>query len=186
MKGVLVLDQGFLYWITGLAGAGKTTIGTILRDTIRQHKPNVFLLDGDIARWAYNDSAGYTKQEREAVAYRHARVCKMIADQDIDVICCTVSMFDGVRQWNRDNFSNYREIFIDVPLDVLIKRDKKGLYSQAQSGNDNNVVGVNLQLELPKTPHLKILNDGSQSPQEIVELILHSFHEFKGWEVQQS
>ena len=177
------MDQGNLYWITGLAGAGKTTIGTLLRNEIKKHKPNVFLLDGDIARWAYNDSAGYTRQEREAVAYRHARVCKMIVDQDIDVICCTVSMFNGVRDWNRQNFINYREIFIDVPMDILIARDKKGLYSQAIGGADNNVVGLNLQLEFPRTPDLTIINDGSDSPAKAVKHILKAFSEFNGWEV---
>ncbi|MBR1579861.1 MAG: adenylyl-sulfate kinase [Selenomonadaceae bacterium] len=178
------MREGYLYWVTGLSGAGKTTIGTLLYNEIKRRKPNVFLLDGDVARWAYNDSAGYTRSEREAVAYRHARVCKMITDQDIDVICCTVSMFDGVRQWNRDHFANYREIFIDVPMEVLIERDKKGLYSQALDGSAQNVVGVDLQLEYPRSPDLKLLNDGSEAPSKILERILKAFPEFDGWEVE--
>ena len=128
------MEQGCLYWITGLSGAGKTTIGNLLFKELKARKPNVFLLDGDIGRWAYNDQVGYTHREREIGAYRNSRVCKMIADQDIDVICCTVSMFDGVRQWNRQHFDKYREIFLDVPMDVLIKRDKKKLYSSSMGG----------------------------------------------------
>ena len=173
------MEQGCLYWITGLSGAGKTTIGNLLFKELKARKPNVFLLDGDVARWAYGDAAGYTRQEREAVAYRHARVCKMIVDQDIDVICCTVSMFDGVRQWNRQHFDKYREIFLDVPMDVLIKRDKKQLYSRTQEGATQNVVGLDQQSEYPRSPDLRIVNDGASTPQQIIEQIRAAFPELR-------
>ena len=164
--------EGNLYWITGLSGAGKTTIGKLLYEKIKENKPNIFFLDGDIARWAYNDKSGYAKEERKDAAYRNSRVCKIIVEQEIDVICCTVGMFDCVREWNRKNFSKYHEIFIDVPMEILIKRDKKGLYSGIKEGKAQDVVGVDLKLELPKNPDLKINNDGTFSPEHALELIM--------------
>ena len=177
------MEKGTLYWLTGLAGAGKTTLGALLCDEIRRRKPNVFLLDGDVARWAFNDQNGYTREDRETIAYRNGRVCKMLTDQNIDVVCCTISMFDGVREWNRKNIVNYREIFVDVPPEVLHARDKKKLYSQVRDGKTKNVAGIDVQVEFPKSPDLKIVNDGSAAPIEVLQQILRAFPEFDGWEV---
>lgn len=165
-------EQGTVWWITGLSGAGKTTIGTLLFEKFREKKPNIFRLDGDIGRIAYNDQIGYTWEERKEGAFRNSRVCKMIADQGIDVICCTVSMYDEVRQWNRDNFADYKEIFLDVPMEILKMRDQKGLYSGTQNGNVKDVVGLDQKVELPKKPDLRLINDGSKSPELIVQEIL--------------
>lgn len=169
------MEFGSVYWITGLAGAGKTTLGKLLYEKIRQQKSNVLLLDGDIARWAYNDAIGYSRSAREEGAYRNARVCKMISDQGVDVICCTVSMFHGVREWNRENITRYREIFLDVPLEVLKFRDQKGLYSQFLCGLRKDVMGMDLQMEIPRSPDLRIINDGSRAPHEVLKIICDKF-----------
>lgn len=161
--------QGTVYWITGLAGAGKTTIGRMLYERICQMKNNVVFLDGDVTRQVYNDALGYTREERLLGASRHGRVCKFLSDQGIDVVCCTIGMFDIVREWNRKNILNYWEIFLDVPMEVLQLRDKKNLYSKAKIGKEKDVVGVDLNLEFPKNPDIKIVNDGSVSPEDIME-----------------
>ena len=166
------MNKGTVYWITGLSGAGKTTVGKLLYEKIRTEKPNVFFLDSDAGRVVFNDKCGYSREERLEGAYRNARVCKMIADQGIDVICSTISMFDEVRAWNRENIVSYREIYLEVPLEVLIKRDQKGLYTKVQKGECKDVAGMDMKLDFPKSPYLKVLNDGSLAPEEIVERIL--------------
>ena len=80
------MNKGKVYWITGLSGAGKTTIGTRLFERLREEKPNAFRLDGDVGHWAYNGKVGYSSEERLDGAYSNARVCKMIVDQGIDVV----------------------------------------------------------------------------------------------------
>lgn len=161
------IAAGTVYWITGLSGAGKTTLGQMVYETLRAKKPNVFRLDGDIARWAYNDVTDFSLAARRECAFRHARVCKMIADQGIDVVCCTISMFDDVRAWNRENFAQYMEIFLDVPMEVLIARNKKGMYSQASEGKMKNVMGIDQKLELPRQPDVHFINEGTEPLQEV-------------------
>ena len=79
---------------------------------------------------------------------------------------CTISMFHEVRDWNRQNIKKYKEVYIEVPMEVLEQRNQKGLY---QSGSD--VVGVDLDMELPKNPDLVLRNDGALTPKVMAEQI---------------
>ena len=162
------MDKGRLYWITGLSGAGKTTIGTALYNKIREEKPNVCMFDGDKLRDAYGGAFGYTESERRKGALCNAKLCRLLTAQGIDVVCCTISMYDSVRDWNRANNEKYTEIYLKVTMDTLVKRDKKGLYSSKA----DNVVGVNQSMEEPKHPDVLINNDGQEKVEDIVNRIL--------------
>ena len=93
--------DGVLYWITGLSGAGKTTIGNRLYYELRKENDNVILLDGDILKKIVSDTPGYTAEDRKKRAIKYAMLCKTLTDQGMIVICCTIAMFDEVRMWNR-------------------------------------------------------------------------------------
>jgi len=123
------LEQGIVYWITGLSGAGKTTIGSLLYKKLRARKDNVVLLDGDVVRRAFGNDLGYTREDRHEMAMRYSRICRMLSEQGIDVVCCTISMFDDVRAWNRENIAEYREVYLRVSREVLAQRsyDRKFL-----------------------------------------------------------
>lgn len=164
--------DGRLYWITGLAGAGKTTIGKILYCYLKAKYPNTIFLDGDALRQAFGNDLGYSEEDRLSCAMRYARLSKLLVEQGMHVICCTISMFDDVREWNRRNIENYLEIYIEVPLEVLEKRNQKNLYSKLDEGNAKNVVGMDLHLQLPRNPDIHLINDGSKSPEEMCMLVL--------------
>ena len=68
---------------------------------------------------------GYTKEERRKCAMRYSRLCAMLQEQDMNVICCTISMFDSVREWNRKNIYNYKEIYVKVSMDTLKRGIRK-------------------------------------------------------------
>ena len=99
--------MGIVYWITGPAGAGKTTIGKLLYEKIKETEPNTVFLDGDTLREVFGNDLGYSKEDRRKCAMRYSRLCAMLQSQGMNVICCTISMFDSVREWNRANISNY-------------------------------------------------------------------------------
>lgn len=163
--------KGIVYWITGLSGAGKTTVGIAFRERLLERQDKLIFLDGDNTRQVFNDQIGYSREDRRDGAFRLARVCKMISDQGIDVICCTISMFDDVREWNRMHISDYYEIYLDVPIEILIKRDQKGLYSGIKGGKVTDVAGMDISIELPKHPNLTIHNDGSECPDVVADKI---------------
>lgn len=168
--------MGTVYWITGLSGAGKTTIGKLFYKKMKEIYPNTVFLDGDIMRRVFGDDLGYSKEERRKCAMRYSRLCAMLQEQDMNVICCTISMFDSVRDWNRENICNYKEIYVKVSMDTLCARDQKGLYSGDTQEKQKEVAGIHMEIEEPKSPDLILYNDGEKTPQEQVEII---------WELQE-
>lgn len=164
--------EGILYWITGLSGAGKTTIGNRLYYEIKKQRDNVVLLDGDVLKQIVNDKVEYSEEARRHRAMKYALLCKTLANQGITVICCTIAMFDEVRDWNRKNNKAYVEVFLDVDIEVLKERDQKGLYTKVTSGEISNVLGMDMQVEFPKNPDIHIKNNGALTIKECVDLIL--------------
>lgn len=163
--------MGTVYWITGLSGAGKTTIGKLFYNSLRKRYVNTVFLDGDILRETFGDDLGYTEEERRKCAMRYSRLCRLLQEQEMNVICCTISMFDSVREWNRKNISDYREIYIKVTMETLYRRDQKGLYSGKTLEQEKDVAGLHFQIEEPKEPDLVLENNGESTPQEQVKKI---------------
>lgn len=164
-------QQGTVYFFTGLSGAGKTTIGGLFHQRLKTTKPNVVYLDGDEIRPVFCEDSGYTNEDRLLRAKRIFRVCKMLSDQGIDVVCCSIAMFESVRNWNRENIPHYKEIYIRVTQETLLFRNQKGLYTSA-----SNVVGVDLPFDEPQTSDLIIQNDGNETPLCLVERIERAFY----------
>ncbi len=160
-----------VYWITGLSGAGKTTIGKSLYKKLKSRNDGVVFLDGDILRDVFGNSHGYSVEERKSLAMTYSRMCKMLVEQGLTVICCTISMFHEVRSWNRKNIPNYIEVYLRVSLSVLKERDQKGLYSDIEQGNIFDLVGIDIKMEEPESPDIVIDNDGGFSINECINMI---------------
>lgn len=167
--------EGKVYWLTGLSGAGKTTIGRLWYEDLRRRGVPAVFLDGDELRQVFGDDLGFTESDRRKSAMRNARLCALLSRQGLTAVCCTISMFDSVRSWNRENIPGYFEVYVKVTMDTLRRRDQKGLYS----GDGGDVAGVNIEVEEPKTPDLILENDGQITPAEQVER-LRAAAEHKG------
>lgn len=149
------MKKGRVYWITGLPGSGKTTIGTALYYKMRNIYDNIVILDGDILKQFVGDTVGYTTSARRERARKYSNICKLLSEQGMWVIICTVALFDEIREWNRKNIDGYIEVFLDVPIEVLQKRNKKGLYSKTTQNKEELFDNV----EFPKEADLTIRND---------------------------
>lgn len=163
-------EKGTVYFFTGLAGAGKTAIGGLFYRRLKAAKPNVILVDGDKMRLIIGNS-DYSSEGRRKRALQRFPMWKEFAEQGIDVILCSIAMYDEVRDWNRANIENYVEIYIKTSMETLYRRDQKGLYSSGAK----NVVGVDLPYDEPKSPDAVVQNDGDETPEEIVDRLWAAF-----------
>jgi adenylylsulfate kinase-like enzyme/phosphohistidine swiveling domain-containing protein len=155
------VPAGCVYWITGLSGAGKTTLGRELWQRLRDAGRSAIFLDGDMLREVIAEDLGHNLANRRKSAMRNARLCRMLASQGGDVVCPTISMFHEVQRWNRENIPHYREIYLRVPMDELQRRDAKGIYAAARRGDLSDVVGLDVAAELPEAPDLILDNFGA-------------------------
>lgn len=162
-----------IVWLIGLSGAGKTTVGTRLAMRLRAQRPNVVYLDGDLLRDVWGDELSHDVPAREVNAGRLSRLCRMLDRQGIDVIAAVLSIFPHWQAWNRRNLDCYFEVFLDVPMDVVIRRDTKGLYAAALAGQARDVVGVDIEFPRPEHPDLVLDSSGRHgSVDQLVERIV--------------
>jgi adenylyl-sulfate kinase len=162
-----------LVWITGLSGSGKTTIATKVYHQLKKQHTNTILLDGDHFRDVMGSAHGYTLADRFEVATKIHNMCKFLVNQEIHVVCATMSLFEEIHQRNREAFQEYYEIFIECDMSELIRRDQKGLYSKAIKGEISDVVGVDLPFDKPKQCNLIIENTQQNNLTEKVQNILN-------------
>lgn len=159
--------KGRLLWLTGLSGAGKTTVALRVCARLRAAGLPTVLLDGDRLRAAIAPDAGHTPDQRRQLAFSYARLCRELTEQGLVVVIATISMFHAVRQWNRENVEGYREIYLRVPLEHRADRDPKGLYRNAAV----DMVGMDTSIEEPDRPDLVIDNYGTMEPDGAADLI---------------
>ncbi len=162
---------GRVYWVTGLSGSGKTTLGRALWGRLRAAGRSAIFLDGDGLRAAISEDLGHDPGSRRQSAMRNARLCRLLAAQGEDVVCATISLFEEVQRWNRENIPGYCEIYLRVPIDELQRRDAKGIYAAAERGTLRDVVGVHVPAEFPKAPDLILDNHGNLDVDAALERI---------------
>ena len=145
-----------IFWITGLSGSGKTTLGKALYERLNLRYKNIVFLDGDILRnEIYSKDTiknSHSRESRLSLAKRYVRLCKLLYDQNLIVIISTISLFKEIQKTNRELFSNYCEIFLDIDLKTLKKRDPKNLYKKFSMGKIQNITGLDLEADFPNNP----------------------------------
>ncbi len=150
-----------IIWLTGLSASGKTTLGRHVFELWKPAAPNTVVVDGDEIRNILNFHSGdeaYTVHGRHAVAVRYCDLCVWLDRQNINVVCCTISSFEDLRQRNRRDLSRYFEVFVSVPMDALFRRDRKNLYAPALRGEKRNVVGIDIPFTPPGNPDMVVDN----------------------------
>ena len=170
-------NRVLVVWLIGLAGAGKTTIGKKVFRKMKTLRPNTVFLDGDSVRKILGTDLGHSVEDRRKNAWRICRLCQYLDNQNINVICSILSIFHDTQEWNRENYESYFEVFIDVPMEILIERDQKGLYSGSINKTVESVVGMDIPFSPPPNADLILQNYGENNTvEEMAELVFSKIH----------
>jgi bifunctional enzyme CysN/CysC len=149
--------KGQVLWLTGLSGAGKTTIAMSLQRRLFDAGQQVYVLDGDNIRNGLNGDLGFSDADRAENVRRTAEVAKLMADAGLIVIVSLITPTNALRRIARDIVGpSYRQVFIDAPLETCQKRDPKGLYDKAKAGGVAQMTGVSSAWEIPDAVDLRI------------------------------
>jgi bifunctional enzyme CysN/CysC len=160
-------------WLTGISGAGKSTIANVLEDKLHSLGRHTYLLDGDNVRKGLNKDLGFTDSDRVENIRRVAEVARLMVDAGLIVITSFISPFASERQMARELFveDEFIEVFVDTPLAVAEARDPKHLYARARLGELANFTGIDSAYQPPQTPELHIETTHT-SPEAAAEQIL--------------
>jgi len=153
------MQEGFTIWFTGLSGAGKTTISLIVADVIRDTGRNVEILDGDVIRRNLSKGLGFSKEDRDTNIRRIAFVCGLLTRNGVATIAAAISPYREIRREARETIGNFVEVFVKCPVEVCARRDVKGLYKKAFSGEIANFTGVSDPYEDPETAEVICYTD---------------------------
>uniref|UniRef100_A0A8C7NQ42 3'-phosphoadenosine 5'-phosphosulfate synthase 2a n=1 Tax=Oncorhynchus mykiss TaxID=8022 RepID=A0A8C7NQ42_ONCMY len=172
--------RGCTVWLTGLSGAGKTTIAFALEEYLVSHGIPCYSLDGDNIRHGLNKNLGFTATDREENIRRIAEVAKLFADAGLVCITSFISPYtkdrDDARKILESAGLPFFEVFINAPLEVCESRDVKGLYKKARAGEIKGFTGIDADYERPEAPEL-VLKTGEVTVNECIRQVVDLLRE---------
>lgn len=161
LEAELLRKQGRVFWITGLSGAGKTTLALRLYAHLQEHKQPACLLDGDTVRAGLCRDLAFTAEDRTENIRRVAEMAKLMTASNITVLVALISPRTKDRTLAREiiGTENFVEVFVDTPLGVCMQRDPKGLYRKAAAGEILHFTGVSDVYERPERADFVVLGE---------------------------
>lgn len=163
--------RGFTCWLTGLSGAGKTTLAIALSSRLSGLNSPHELLDGDLVRTNLSKGLSFSKVDRDTNVLRVGFVCDLLNKHGINTVVALISPYQATRSQLREMLPGFIEIYVDCPVDVCIQRDPKGLYKKALTGEIQEFTGVSSPYEAPANPDLTLKTHQS-TVEESVEQVL--------------
>jgi adenylyl-sulfate kinase len=151
--------QGFTLWLTGMSGAGKSTISDQLMARFRAAQAKVELLDGDIVRTNLSQGLGFSREDRDTNIRRIGFVSELLTRNGVIVVVAAISPYRETREEVKRRIGNFVEVHVDCPIEVLAARDVKGLYKRALAGEVGNFTGISDPYEPPLDPDVVVRSD---------------------------
>ena len=177
----LMKQKGVTIWLTGLSGAGKSTIAVELEHALLENKHQAYILDGDNIRHGLNKNLGFSPEDRSENIRRIGEVAKLFTDANIITITAFISPYkqdrDNARKLQREG--EFIEVYVKCPLDVCEQRDTKGLYKKARAGEVKEFTGISAPYEEPLNPEITI--DASKMSVEEAARVILSYLEKDGY-----
>ena len=170
-------EEGFCLWFTGLSGSGKTTITNHLVKELRRRGSKLEVLDGDIVRQNLSKGLGFSKEDRDTNIRRVAFVADLLSRNGVPVITAAISPYREIREEARAKMDGrFIEAYVKASVEECERRDVKGLYAKARSGEIKEFTGVSDPYEPPEDPELLIETE-RQTPEESAKQILDYLEE---------
>ena len=155
--------KGFTLWLTGLSGAGKTTLAARLATEVRARGVSIEILDGDEVRTNLSKGLGFSKEDRDTNIRRIGYVCRLLSRNGVAAVSAAISPYSAIRDEVRRTVEQegvaFIEVFVKCPIAVLAERDVKGLYKKALAGELHGFTGVSDPYEEPLAPDVVVETD---------------------------
>lgn len=151
--------KGFTLWLTGMSGAGKSTVSEKLMERFQEGGAKVELLDGDIVRTNLSQGLGFSREDRDTNVRRIGFVADLLSRNGVIVVVAAISPYRATRDEVKTRIQNFVEVFVDCPVEVLAARDVKGLYKKALAGEVANFTGISDPYEPPLNPDVTVRSD---------------------------
>jgi adenylyl-sulfate kinase len=164
-------QRGFTLWLTGLSGAGKSTLAEALAPVVRERVGRVEVLDGDVVRTNLSKGLGFSKEDRDTNIQRIAFVANLLSRNGVPVIVAAISPYRRARDEARALIGDFIEVYVDCPVDELIRRDTKGLYGKALQGEIPMFTGVSDVYEPPLAPEVVVHTDQEQAGRSLERIL---------------
>jgi bifunctional enzyme CysN/CysC len=162
-----------IIWFTGLSGAGKSTVASLVEQRLHARGHHTMVLDGDNVRHGLNRDLGFTEADRVENIRRVGEVAKLMVESGLIVLCSFISPYRAERDMVRSLMEpgEFIEVFVDTPIAACIERDPKGLYAKAQAGQLKNFTGIDAPYEAPENPEIH-LHTLDRTPEQLTETVL--------------
>jgi adenylylsulfate kinase len=165
------VDNGFVLWLTGLSGAGKSTIANAVAPRLADRGHRVEVLDGDEVRTNLCQGLGFSREDRDTNIARIGYVAGKLAKHGVAVVVAAISPYREARGEVRAGVDNFVEVHVAAPVSTCVERDVKGLYAKALAGEIKNFTGVSDPYEAPLEPEIT-LHTERETVQESVAAVL--------------
>jgi adenylylsulfate kinase len=165
--------EGFMVWLTGLSGAGKTTIAQQVAQALKAQGLAVEILDGDVMREKLTKELGFSRKDREENLRRIAFVAHLLMRHGVIVLVAAVSPYRHVREEARQKVGRFVEVFVNAPLEVCQMRDPKGIYQRAKKGELSQISGLDDIYEPPLSPDVVCRTD-QETPDESASKVMQA------------
>ncbi len=169
-------DYGFVIWLTGLPGSGKTTIARGLEKKLKVRGLKVEVFDGDDVRKNLSKGLGFSKEDRDTHNKRVIYVCKLLTRNGVNAIVSLISPYRSTRAYAREQLPKFVEVYLKCSLEECMRRDPKGLYKKALAGEIKNMTGIQDPYEEPLDPEV-ILDTEHKSSESNIQKVLDKLKE---------
>lgn len=169
----LLKQKAKVIWMTGLSGAGKTTIAKFLDEALYSKGYVAQILDGDNIRSGINNNLSFSEADRYENIRRIAEVSKLFMNCGIIIINSFISPTEEIRNMALDVIGeeNFIEVYVNAPIEVCEERDTKGLYAKARKGEIKNFTGIDSPFELPKSAHIEVRTDLQTIDESVIQIM---------------